>query len=136
MKREAQFTLLFRHWVMAQDNLRSAAFELKQTASDSLPFDAVKDHQIAALMASKSAFLYKIPDDSRGIKPYDLVYLNKAEAFVVIRYVDCFVLIEVEDFTLERDTSKRKSLTSDRAKQIAIHVESLVPNKRIAFPKS
>ena len=127
MKREAQFTLLFRHWVMAQDNLRSAAFELKQTASDSLPFDAVKDHQIAALMASKSAFLYKIPDDSRGVKPYDMVYLADAEAYVVIKYVDCFVLIEVEDFILERDIfSKRKSLTSDRAKQIATRVVSLL----------
>ena len=127
MKREAQFTLLFRHWVMAQDNLRSAAFELKQTASDSLPFDAVKDHQIAALMASKSAFLYKIPDDSRGVKPYDMVYLADAEAYVVIKYVDCFVLIEVEDFILERDIfSKRKSLTSDRAKQIATCIVSLL----------
>lgn len=118
-KREANFTLLFRHWLKANP-MESAAFELKQTRTDSLPFSDVKDHQLEALLASKgSGLLYKAPDDSRGIKPYDLFYLRKAGAYVVIRYPSCFVLIDAAKFALESARSKRRSLTSKRARALS-----------------
>lgn len=122
-KREANFTLLFRHWIKAHaDFFSSAAFELKQTTTNSLPFSDVQEHQRDALEAaclSPHGLLYKAPDDSRGIKPFDLFYLRYAEAYVVIKYPDCFVIIDSEEFESEKISSKRKSLTSERAKEIA-----------------
>ncbi len=119
MRREANFQTLFRHWLRANP-MQSAAFELKQTTKDSLPFDAVEPHQVDALMAvSMGPILYKAPDDSRGIKPFDFFYLNSVFAFVVIRYPEFFCMIDIEAFIAERSESARKSLTSARALEIA-----------------
>jgi len=120
IKREAKFTTLFRHWLRANP-MSSAAFELKQTTSGSIPFDAVQEHQIVALLAAKSrnGILYKAPDDSRGVKPFDLFYLRSADAYVVIKYPGVFFIIEVEDFFREQTVSKRKSLTLERAREIS-----------------
>jgi len=120
IKREANFGLLFRHW-LRKEPMISAAFELKQTRTNSIPFSDVKEHQVDALCAasSRQGILYKIPDDSAGIKPYDYCYLKHALAFVVIRYPQFFCLIEVEAFLKEKESSKRKSLTSERAKAIS-----------------
>ncbi len=124
IKRESKFTTLFRHWLMANP-LWSSAFELKQTTSDSLPFSAVQEHQIDALLAvseGKKGLLYKAPDDSRGIKPCDLLYLRNADAYVVIKYPKFFCLIDVDTFVKEKKGNKRKSLTSERAEKIAFKV--------------
>lgn len=131
-KKEAEFGILFRHWLKANP-LQSGAFELKQTTTNRLPFSAVKDHQIHALVAAstKGGLLYKIPDDSRGTKPFDMFYLRNAESYLVIKYPDGFVLIEPETFVIERDVlSKEKSLTYERAKEIAIYSCSKLPLKR------
>lgn len=121
-KREADFTTKFRHWLKVYFTGNSTAFELKQTRNDSIAFNAVKDHQIDALRAVKKTFSYKIPDDSRGVKPFDLFYMNKANGIVVIKYPKVFVLIDVDDFVAERDQSERKSLTAKRACQIGKYI--------------
>lgn len=127
IKREAKFTTLFRHWVRANKrNLFSSAFELKQTTGKSIPFSDVQEHQLDALLAAKhDGLLYKAPDDSRGIKPFDMFFLYNARAFVVIRYPDFFCLIDVEVFIEERQISERKSLTAQRAREIAHEVIEL-----------
>lgn len=121
MRREANFQTLLRHYLKANPFSYACAMELKQTTSDSLPFSSVKEHQIDALLACKqSQFLYKIPDDSMGIKPFDMVYLTQCPAYIVIRYPKAFYFIDVETFLLEEKRSNRKSLTSERAESIAI----------------
>ena len=122
IKREANFTVQFRHWLMANP-MYSAAFELKQTTTDSIPFSDVKEHQLEALLTvkhGKKGLLYKAPDDSRSIKPFDLFYLNNTGAYVVIKYPKGFVIIDINDFIQEKEQSKRKSLTWQRAKEIAL----------------
>lgn len=122
-KREAQFTQLFRHWLKANPNFTtSAAFELKQTGSNSLPFSAVVEHQITGLQAANSStgILFKLPDDSRGIKPFDLFYLKDCPAYVVIKYPLGFEIITIGTFLREKAISKRKSLTHSRAKEISV----------------
>lgn len=130
-KVEAKFTLLFRHWLKVNP-MQSAAFELKQCGS-SIPFSAIRLHQVDGLRASKSdnGLLYKLPDDSAGMKPYDLFYLRHAKAYVVIlfRAQRFFVLLDIDDFMLEWQTSKRKSLTADRAREISTVVVE-IPAKR------
>lgn len=128
-KREAEFGKLFRHWLRANP-LPSAAFELKQTTTNSIPFDAVQPHQIAALEAArtKEGLLFKGPDDSRGVKPCDYFYLAEAMGVIVIRFPECFCLIHVHHFVEERDIysgMKRKSLTVGRAKTIAFRTVEL-----------
>lgn len=121
IKREQQFTLQFRHWIKANPQPLCCAFELKQTTADSIPFSAVQEHQLDALIASASekGLLWKLPDDSRGIKPFDMFYLTRADGYVVIKYPDFFCLIGVYEFIKEKALSKRKSLTADRAREIA-----------------
>lgn len=123
-KREADFTILFRHWLKAHHVLFGpAAFELKQTCSKALSFDSVALHQLDGLEAVRTAstgFLYKAPDDSRSIKPFDLFYLKHSEAYVVIKYPDFFCVIDAGKFQYEKLISDRKSLTSDRARAISM----------------
>ena len=119
-KREADFGKQFRAWVRAQKDLPSAAFELKQTTIDYISFSALQDHQEAALLAATSSgLLYKAPDDSRGVKPFDFFYLKRTPAFVVIKYPKGFEGITIENFIAEREKSNRKSLTHDRARLIS-----------------
>lgn len=120
MKHEAKFTIEFRHWLKENPFISSAAFELKYTLTDSLAFIAVRPHQRDALLAVKHAsLLYKAPDDSMGMKPFDLFFLKNAGAYVVIRYPDSFYVIDIDDFLKEEKRSERRSLTSERARSIA-----------------
>src|SRR5689334_9672946 len=125
IKREAKFGQLFRAWIKANPRC-SGAFELKQTTTNSILFDAVKEHQINALQAVKTnGLLYKAPDDSAGIKPFDFFYLRQSPAYIVIRYPKFFCLIDIDTFLLEKKRSKKKSLISSRADEIAIVTVSL-----------
>ncbi len=118
IKREARFTILFRHYLKAHP-MGCAAFELKQTQTNSIPFSDVKEHQIDALMAVKrKGLLYKISDTSYDKKPFDMFFL-KGDAWVVIRYPSCFVIISAWTWDWESKRSERRSLTSERAREIA-----------------
>lgn len=110
----------------------SAAFELKQCGS-SLPFNAVQEHQVDALMSCKSpsGLLHKISDESRGYKPFDMFYLRHSLAFVVILFGNIeFSIIDIEVFLMEKKRSKRKSLTMARARDISTVTVKLRDVKR------
>ena len=102
----------------------SAAIELKICHEKSLPFNAVKEHQIAGLLVAKHGTLaYKIPDTGYDQKPFDMVVLNNSSAYVLIMFYQrgcniCY-LIDVDKYVHERDNSKRKSLTEERCTEIA-----------------
>lgn len=125
-RREASFQTLFRHWLKNNQELfTSCAFELKQTTTDSISFSDIAEHQTTFLDAVQQPFtglLYKIPDDSRGIKPFDMIYMKDCDAYIVIRYPKFFCVIDLDDFADEAKRSKRKSLTSKRARDIAMFV--------------
>lgn len=120
MKREQAFTTRFRSYLRANP-MPSSAFELKQTTTDSIPFSVLQEHQADALRACKSSdgLLYKAPDDSRGVKPFDMFYLRSSFAWVVIKYPKAFHIIDIDTFLLESSRSKRRSLTSARAREIS-----------------
>lgn len=126
-KRESKFGLLFRHWVMSNRiNLISCTFELKQTITDSIPFSCVEqaqlDHGMAVKWGKKGA-LIRVEAGTVGAPDY--VYFYNAPAYVVIRYPDFFAIIDIESFIVEKERSKRKSLTADRARDIAYDVVEL-----------
>lgn len=121
IKREAKFTMVFRSWLKSQTFFGcSVAFELKQTTTHSIPFTDVQPHQLTALRAAKhGGFTYKISDESRGTKPFDMFYLYQVPAFIVIRYPKFFCIIDVDKFIEESMRSERKSLVDVRAKEIS-----------------
>lgn len=118
MKHEANFQKTFNHWLKSVHK-KTGAFELKQTKSQSLPFNAVVPHQVAALKNAKNGVLiYKIPDVGYQ-NPFDCFSLCGVDAFVVIKYPDFFCLIDINDWMQEMKLSNKKSLTSKRALEIS-----------------
>jgi len=118
---EADFQTKFTRW--AKYNLPcSTACELKIAKTGSIPFSDVKEHQIRGLLSVKNGgFVYKIPDVGFAQKPFDFFTL-RGDAFVVIQFYKRaqkeFVMIDVERFVNESQTSKRRSLTEARAREI------------------
>ena len=122
-KREAKFGTLFSHWLRAnKKSISTSAFEYKQTTTNALAFSAVKEHQVDALLACKSdeGFYFKIPDTSFCLLPFDGFFIRNGYAYVIIKYPKAFYLIDIDDFVSENKNSKRRSLTSERASEIAI----------------
>lgn len=123
-KREADFiTNKFKPWLKANP-MYSFVWEAKQTTEDSIPFSAVEEHQIDFLLAAKSktGLNYKFSDESRGTKPFDGIYCREMPAYLIIKFPKMFCLIDVETFVAESKKSKRRSLTSSRAADIAVKV--------------
>jgi len=118
MRIEAKCQTKFNHWVKNVFK-KTAAFELKQTQTDSLPFSDVKPHQVDALLAVREGnFVWKIPD--AGFQnPFDSFSMYNEQAYVVIFFKKSFEMIPITGFVLERERSKRKSLTYERAKEIS-----------------
>jgi len=118
MKLEAKHQTKFNHWVKNVFK-KTAAFELKQTKENSIPFSAVVPHQVDALLAVREGvFNWKIPDAGYQ-NPFDSFCMVNERAYVVLFYPKSFELIPIQGFILERERSKRKSLTWERAREIS-----------------
>ena len=119
-KREQEFTTKFQRWLKYRWVGTNAYFEVKVAKSGSLPFSAVKDHQISNLQLPR--VIHKFSDALQWGTLFDVI-LCDGKGFVVIYYHKPgnkeFFVIPVGDFITERDTSKRKSLTEFRARQIS-----------------
>lgn len=121
MKREANFQTTFSHWLKSVHK-KTGAFELKQTKTNSIAFDSVVPHQEAALLnSSQNVLAYKIPDVGYQ-NPFDCICLADIPAYVVIKYPKFFCLILIEDWVAEKKRSLRRSLTSERAREIAMKI--------------
>lgn len=115
--REAAFGLKLRKW-LATNPIITCTIETKQTKTDSIPFSEVAPEQVAFGMAVKSdkGVLVRVQGMSGES---DYIYLRNEPAFVVIKYPTSFHFIDMAAFILERDRSKRRSLTSARARAIS-----------------
>jgi len=125
-KREATFQSKFnrflKHKFLKENGGRSFVFELKHANGAPLPYSAVLPHQRDALKAAKNGGLvYKIPDDSRGYKPFDCFALSSIEAYVVILYRHTFYMIDIDRFLVKEMLSKQKSLSEEDAKNSAVY---------------
>jgi len=99
---------------------KTAVFELKLARGNSLPFSAVQEHQINALLNAKHAhIIHKIPDVGYQ-NPFDCFMIKGSEAYVGVMYnrEKEFFLIDVDVFLKEKEESERKSLTKERAAAI------------------
>ena len=122
--REKDFQNKFNKWLKANYEY-SAAFELKITKGNSLPFSAVKQHQIDSLLAVQNyKLIYKIADDSIGFKPFDCFCMRRLPAYIVIlfyklRQPSKFYAIRIDKWIEKQIMSDRKSLVEEKANLIA-----------------
>lgn len=133
--RERDIQTLFGKWLQAHPRPTSAVYELKLCKSSCLPFKAVAEHQLTALLAVRGAGLYHkisdsmVHDRSLGFrfpskKPFDCLWLNNISAYIVVlfytpRAEKVLHFIGVEEWVKEVNESTRKSLTPKRASEIA-----------------
>lgn len=120
-KHEADSSIVFRHWTKANPQWSpSSAIETKDTRGEtSMLFSEVKQEQIDYGLAIKSSkgVLLRVVAVAPGMP--DFVWLRNAPAWIVIKYPRSIEIIDVESFVMERDRSKVKSLTSQRAGEIS-----------------
>lgn len=117
---EAEFQSRFTKW--AKHNVKhTAAFELKICKENSMPFNAVKEHQVANLLSARDrSLMYKIPDAGFDQKPFDCFMLSGCNAYVVILFYQKrgdneFYMINIHDYVKLMETSERKSITKTDA---------------------
>lgn len=122
---------LFSKWVRENYN-QSAAFELKLCKGrNALPYNAFQPQQLPMLYKAKHGCVYKkLSDLDPSLKPFDCLQICYSPAFVVVmwytpRQPKEALLIDIDVFLAERDSSLRKSLTEQRARELAQMVITL-----------
>ena len=100
----------------------TCAIEIKICKTGSLPFSRLEEHQKNALLLTKhGCVVHKIPDAGYQ-NPFDAFMLCHEPAFVVIMFWERgkkeFFVIDIDVWVAEESSSKRKSLTEDRARDI------------------
>lgn len=119
IKHESKFGLTFRSWWRA--NRMKGVFETKDTrGAKALPFNAVEEHQVDSAIANKSKLGNLVRVQSGTVGTGDYIGIVKYPSYIVIKYPSFFSIIDIDVFCRERDTSDRKSLTEERAKEIAV----------------
>lgn len=118
---EADFSIRLRHYLKAHPLTISCPIEVKDTrGKSSFNYAEIKEEQINNALASKSKKGNLIRISAGTIGAPDYAWFYNSPAYVVIKYPIGFVFIDIETLILERDSSKRKSLTWDRAQAISI----------------
>lgn len=121
---------IYTHWLMAygaKHKLVAHPWEAKTSrGADSISFNEVPQHQRDALFActTDKGFVWKISDMSIEQKPCDGVYYRKSPAYLIMFYPKKFYIISIHNFLHEDKTSKRRSLTEQRASEICILSDS------------
>lgn len=125
--KERDFQTMFTRYIRENPPEETCAFELKIVKKGAMPFNAVAEHQVEALIRARcdKGSYHKLSDMSREKKPYDCFYIRDARAYVVIwwykpRQPKEMIWVPVEKFIGEMQSCKRKSLTEERAKEIGI----------------
>jgi hypothetical protein len=118
---EAKSGINLKHWIEKNQKF-SCSLEVKDSrGKDSIPFNAVEPKQIAyALQISSSKGAWIRVQGVNGEPDY--IWLVNTVAYIPIKFPKCFCLITIGNFLHEKQKSKRKSLTVERAIQIASKV--------------
>ena len=106
--------------LLQQQINKTCAIELKICKENSLPFSSVVPHQVRALSIAKHGIIRHKIVDCGFQNPFDIIVLNKVPAYVAICFYKPrkpikFILIDIDTWIHEAKTSKRKSLTEERA---------------------
>lgn len=122
MKQEKDIYPPLRRWLKKYWPY-TGAYEVKLARGKSLPFTALAKHQERALNIIKHGrFSHKLPDDTIGYKPSDIISLCEEGAYVVVFFQKSKkgYLIDIDEWRRERERSERKSITEERCEKIRI----------------
>ena len=131
---EKHMQSIFGKYLKAHLPQQNEVYELKMTSGTSIPFKAVREHQVENLrVAEEKDFYHKIADQpvSYGIgskyrftipKPFDCLSMTKSKAYVVVwfykpRKEKVFIKMRIKDFLEMKKYAKRKSFTEEMALQ-------------------
>jgi len=118
MKREASITPTIKKFL--KQNKIYCNWEAKQTTTDSIPFSAVEDHQINSLIAGQEEGIdWKYSDSDPRVKMFDGSNNPPLPGYVIIKYPKGITLITVNNFIHARIAHRKKSLSYERACEIA-----------------
>ena len=118
---EKDFSIRLRHYLKAHPLPISCPLEIKDTRGKiSFNYAELKEEQSNNALASKSDKGNLIRISSGTVGGPDYAYYRNSPAYVVIKYPDGFVFIDIETLVLEKPMSNRKSLTWKRAQEISI----------------
>lgn len=118
-KKEADFGIMFRKWLETHP-MQSAPFEHKHTrGSDRFYYRELKDEQIHKALAAKTAKGSLIRVEKGTIGAGDYAYYSNGPSWIVIKYPQFFVIIDIEAFVKYKDSVKSKSMTSVEALKIS-----------------
>ena len=116
--KEADAGVDLKHW-FEKNTPETCSLEVKHTrGKDYLPFAEVKNEQIAfALLISgpKGAWIRTLGLHGEP----DYIWLKNEIALICIKYPKGLVFITIGNFLFEKEKSRRKSLTWERACEIA-----------------
>jgi len=122
--REMDFGGWLKNYTEKHPHLLATGLETKQTTTDSIPFSVVTPQQVAFGMGAKSSKGVWIR--VQGLNgEQDYIFLVNSPSMIVIRFPKIVCWIDIENFIIERDPPKRKSLTSERAAEISIRTVKL-----------
>jgi len=126
-QKEADFGLL-----IAQQYVKGRVFpyphqlELKDTyGKDSMLFKEVSDLQLIKCLKIKheGVLIRNTVVSSNGTAGIpDYCWTDKQAVYIVIRYPKSWCFVDIDTFVLEKERSKRKSMTESRAREISIKV--------------
>jgi hypothetical protein len=96
-KREAHITPKVMSW-FHKNYQKDWAIEIKATATNSIPFSAVKPHQLQSLLEarSKKGFKHKLSDALRQRQPFDAFGFKGADTFVVACFTKHGICLAIE----------------------------------------
>lgn len=120
-RKEADFSLVLRHYLKANPLPISCPIEVKDTRGKNyFSYAELKEEQINNALASKSSKGNLIRIASGTVGGPDYAWYINSPAPIFIHYPKWMIVIDTETFIIERDRSRRKSLTLERAKEISI----------------
>lgn len=123
-KREAAFTTRLNLWLeyvyLPSPHAKSAPFEVKYSLGSPIYFSEIRPQQrISLLHAKHRYFKHKISDDSRDFKPFDGFMFKKSHAWMILGFSQNVYMIDIDTWVTEEETSTRRSITEERAAEIA-----------------
>ena len=121
-KREAKWQTIFNQYLrkLQPVGLGFGHYELKQTITDKFFYSKIETTQYESLPVLESTGLvWKHSDQDQRIKPCDCSSIPPLPTYVVIKYPIGFCVIRYKDLMKEKEGSKMKSISQERAQQIA-----------------
>lgn len=130
--RESDFQSEFTKWLRTKAEELGMGYtfgyDLKITKTNSMPFTAVKPHQITSLKKTKHGCIrHKISDQAVGFKPFDGMQICNSPAYLIILYYKkgdrkVMYFVDIDDYISFVGDKSRGGLPEETAKTMAKHI--------------